>query len=368
MNRKLGEKLMKLTVILLLCVFLSGCAANTEIKEIRRQLDVHEDISMYICWPETSAAGIRVRRIVNNYNLSADVRVRLQFSKSEKEYLDDIRRLTATASLPDVFVMVDNPNDTFLRMNNKMADLSMVKQALEEKGTCWKALSSGEKVDGLFLAESVIGCTLSDQPLHPVDQEVLLACAQAAAQEDAEKRALEFDVDDSVDRGEAADYLMMLVQSQREFNYDTDLVQTLQVWKQTLPLFGSEAHRNADGYQQAGQLALSHAIIETSQSAAASAQREEWFRGYTYYLAATKQTLRAREEQIAHFMTYFLRVTENLWGSVPSDRPCLKTREMSVADFENLNEQLRSYAKNLISVQSCAQLLETFGKQGGWWK
>ena len=365
MDRKIGKKLMRLTVILLLCVFLSGCTASREIREIRRQLALDHEISMYICWPETSAAGIQVRRIVNNYNLTADVRVRLQFSKSEKEYLDEIRRLTATASLPDVFVMLDNPNDPFLRMNSKTADLAPVHQALKAAGRDAHALISGDKVDGLFLAEASMSLLLDAQPFAIQSRQDLHAFARAASAlwgEDAEKRVLDFDVDDFVDRGDAADYLLLLVQNRQDFDFDAHMVETLESWKSTIALFGNEPHWSTGALETQGVLQLQHTVMN------AESRQETQRVGYSYYLAAARQNTRAQEEQVAHFLGYLLQSAQELWGTAPTGLRRLKTREMPVADWELLNEELRSYAKNLISAQECAQKLKLHGEQSGWWE
>ncbi len=373
MQRNAWKKLVCAAFLFLLACTLCGCSSQRDIQEIKQNMILDEDISMRICWPETSYFGMQLRRIVNNYNLSASVRVQLQFCDRETAYFEELRRQTATATLADVFITVEHPGEPFWRGNDKMLDLAPVHQALALTDAAGlDTLQSGDKVDGIFLAEAMEGLALYNAFLPQAKWTDLtegLLDTFEACQASGEMLNAELDVDEFAALGKAADYLAMLVQSRQHFSYDEDMPQLLSAWKKTLPLFGGIQEGFGDEGRNMSILTFYHSGLETDEShipLTGQYVSGGIFSGYRYYVSAAAQSVSERKENVFRFLTYLLEETSRLWGSgsaLPSQK--LWTRELPVAQREWLNEQLRLYAKDMIDAGTCFQLLREWVSEAG---
>lgn len=355
MKRRFFKCLLAAAMAFLLCL-LSGCAMNREIQEIKLRFEDNTQLQMYVCWPETSDYGVFMQRIVNNYNLTVDKqsRVQLSFSENETEYLNELRKMTATMTLPDVFVILDNPNDAFLQYTTKLMDIS----ALESEAA---ALKNDDRAVALLLVESELEICVHEDALSDV-------CMENAGETELLRRLAEstsdikpngIDIDELIDLGEGLDYFSMLLQADDGARSMEHIADILPLWKNTLCFLGEEGEWY-DSQTQPSTIILHDTCLEnepedgyvriselTNQPASITGNR--------YFLAASAKRTRAQEERVLTFLQYVMNYARNRLTRMDSAKERLLAKELAVLDRELINEHLREYANGMCDETTCAE-------------
>jgi hypothetical protein len=372
------KQLIKETVfIVFILVLLTGCTFDPQLREISLKLEEDQKMVFMICWPEDSPYGRQLRRIVNNYNLSLseEQRVSIIFFANEETYMKKLRGMIATSTLPDFFILLDNPAEAFIKKSTKIMDLKGFENmfGVAAEG----GLRYGGRLIGIDLDQTSMDLLVNrnaydslTQTSHISNMDLLMKLA--VNNKSVENWATDFILDEWIFSTSGADYLEMLYQYQRKETKIDTLKMALIRWKQTLHLFGNILVLNENDVKKNSVLKIyssSYQSLHDKNYALIStlAQPSISFVGYRYYVAAAKTSSKSREANVIRFLKYFASLIHTMnWYENETDSTVLtlRTHCLSPEDKESLNIALKLYSKNIIDTDECVERIEQLLSRG----
>jgi hypothetical protein len=356
---KRDQRFVRLLLLFAACCVLAGCEADTEIEKIKAVMEPSRSIAISVCWPEDAPFGSEMRRIVNNYNLGVpkDERAQLSFSGGEQQYLKELRVMAATGSLPDVMIVLENPNDAFLQNSSRLMDLTPYQGELAvEAGD---GLVANGALKGVLLSGSTVSLRIRREFL-PSDAKAGDASGllDAVLKENPppEGQALELDVDEFVDSGRAMDFFSMLLPPDPAAVRRESLEAALGRWKESAFLFG-------DRVNEGGILSIFSSAGSGDTGGDGRVDPGILRAGYDCYLAACAQPSKAREQQVVQFLKYLLSAGKGFAPRAQEEQ--LMNRSLSAKALDEAEEMLRRFGKGLISLNECADGMYPVLKGGG---
>lgn len=347
---KRDQRLIVLLLLFIMCCVLAGCEADTEIQEIKAVMEPDRSIAISVCWPENTFFGSEMRRIVSNYNLGVpkDERAHLSFSGGEQQYLKELRVMAATDALPDVMVVLSNPNDAFLQNSSRLMDLTPYRDELAVKEG--DGLVAVGALKGVFLSGSTLSLRIlrGYLPAGAKDMDVSgLLDAVLSRNLPPGGQAPGLDVDEFVDSGRAMDFLSMLLPPDSSSLSRESLEAALNRWKESAFLFG-------DRVNEGGILSIfrSAGSSDSAGDGGVNLGTSAAWAGYDCYLAASAQPSKAREQQVVQFLKYLLSAGKGFASHSQGER--LMNRALSAKALDEADELLLRFGKGLISLEECA--------------
>lgn len=366
------RRAVRFVMLMLLFAFLGlelgGCSPNGGIQSVKIQLPEERSIFMYICWPENSLYGSEMRRAVNNYNLMVDEteRVSLRFEDSEQKYLDTLRVMVATATLPDVMILLDNRSDDFLQRSGLLMDLTAYGDALQASGN---DLYDADALEGLFLCDCTVDLKIGEAYADGLSAHSLTDFFQALHTKypGLGREAGDVRLDELTDSGVTLDFFFMLFNAAEVDGVRPRLSAALKEWKRSISLFDETAVQKMEEYNGKHILSMVHSTYGAFAANPAKGYRsvqEMLFQRpmascYRCYFVATKQSSEADERRVLELLRHLIgSVRERLPQASASAAPRLENRDFTVSETEAADDLLRLFGKNLITEAECVESLE----------
>lgn len=345
-------------ILLIITVCLSSCSSKKSIQEVRLSIENDSPMTMAVCWSEDSPYGIYLSRVVNNYNLNTEnnPRIKLLFYKNEKDYLADLRLQTATRSLPDLFIVNDNENDVFLKNTSKIMALH-VTDAHDKSGNRIADVAlqnSNGDVVGYYIGQPEIEIfvrkgILPDGMVFDDEASAIEYLINGTGYE-SEMPASAAALEDANNNDQSIDYLAILLNTSEK---DIPLNKVFEIWKSSMPFFmtddaaiGSTRQEPLIILNQSGWYDISN---EDYDPISQFTGRNYKFLGNKYYLAAAADKEQSRENAVNSFIDFALRYLNYPYDDPTEGTECrLQTKDLSVMDFEKIQNTLMLYFSNLV--------------------
>ncbi|HHV11115.1 MAG TPA: hypothetical protein GXX75_12625 [Clostridiales bacterium] len=382
----------KIYCLMLFGMFLfTGCGMDSGLQISKANMELKDTIDFMICWPEESLRGSKIKRLVDNYNLLADEKskINLVTISDREDYMAELKTLAATNELPDIFICIRNREDLFLEESGKLMNLAPYQEELnyEEK--------RAKNIPGDFYNQELLSICfeipalrfyylkdMADSYGYPFvsnDPKLLYKMYDHILK--SENGILQ--IEDYISSGEGLSFLYFLRAQNKDFDSsnEEDWENILKIWKHYSKVFGTFKNQytpNETGNNiklcNINNAAFSEPWTEASDlynSVILSDKNDQTLFGSPLCLAALRQNDKEKEEKVICFISSFL---EENWSDIQKmDLPenqldLFDDTVINVTESENLDprqkdemkEVLRMLLMETMDYQECARIIAKY--------
>lgn len=370
---------------------LLGCNANSNLLIKKETIKVQDTIDFLTCWGEETAKGKEIKRLVDNFNLSAndELKISLTAIEDREDYLRELHVRVATNNLPDIFILIRNDGDQFLEQSGKLMDFapylkqfvySGLEESLAERNSDDNKLLSlyfEIPIQRIYLRKNIT--RIDDLQKQIISPSILYKMLDSILNYGSGN----LDESTNINSNEAIEFLYYLTMQTHPFSHFNaeEWAFVLEQWKKYLPVLGF--YESFDSKEDSDGVLQRLCYIGTSEYFEQNEKNVELFdylnltdwdnqiiTGNALGWAAIEQNNELYKQQIIDFIEYLLksdfprvvsdgRISEEFMKLNPEELRTLDSSNMNPKFLDQMNNSLEKFLKDEITSSDCARSLSS---------